>query len=252
MPKSLSFPIRRLGLALALCLAAPAGAQDAYDPFEGFNRLMFGFNQRVDRYLLEPTARGYRAITPEPVDTGISNFFSNLGDVSVLVNDLLQFKFHQAAQDSSRLVFNTTFGLGGLIDVATPMGLPKHDEDFGQTLGYWGLGSGPYLILPLLGSSSGRDVWRWPVDSYLLDPLTAVDSGTVRASATTLDLIDTRADLLEAGSILEEAALDPYTFQREAYLQRRLSLVHDGNPPRPDFDFDFDDEAEDEPPSAAP
>lgn len=230
-----------LGLLLTPFLAQ---ADDASDPLEPFNRSMFEFNRQIDRHVLKPAAEAYQKITPGFVRQGVTNFFSNLSDVYVFANDLLQLKFQQAIMDSQRVIYNSTFGLGGLVDLATPGGLPKHDEDFGQTLGYWGMGEGYYLVLPFFGPSTTRDVWSWPVDSYLLDPVGYIDPAAARYSLRGLYIINTRASLLKAGNLLEQAALDPYTFEREAYLQRRRSLVHDGQTPRPSFNTGEQDDSD--------
>ncbi|MDO6563839.1 VacJ family lipoprotein [Amphritea sp. 1_MG-2023] len=224
---------------LLLSLSLPAVAQstvesqssfDEYDvnadvdPWEGFNRSMFGFNDALDRYALKPVARGYKAITPNILEAGIGNFFSNLGDVGSLVNNLLQLKGEAAGQDLGRVVFNTTVGLVGLIDVATPMGLPEHNEDFGQTLGYWGVKTGPYLVLPFLGPSNVRDGIGLIPDS-MLDPVGEIDPIPTRNQLYTLRVIDTRMKLLGAEQLLSG---DRYTAMRDAYLQRREFLVNDG------------------------
>jgi phospholipid-binding lipoprotein MlaA len=217
---------------------------------------MFSFNRTIDNAVLKPVAKGYKAVTPKFVDIGISNFFSNLGDVVVIANDLLQLNPEQAAQNTLRLSVNSTLGLLGLIDIATPMGLPKTYEDFGQTLGYWGVGEGYYLILPLLGPSSTRDVFQYPVD-YFFYPVSYVDPTSDRLALRAVELIDFRADLLPADRALEDA-LDPYIFLREAYLERRRNLVHDGNPPEGvgvDLDGleDFiDDSSQEQPPAESP
>ncbi len=223
------------------------GPRDPRDPFEGYNRAMYDFNSDFDKALFRPVAEAYDEYVPKPVNTGISNFFSNLDDVLVLLNDLLQLKFEQALSDLSRLTWNSTVGLFGLIDVATPMGLPKHNEDFGQTLGYWGVGSGPYLVLPFLGPSSVRDGTGLLAD-WQVDPVMQVENPDERWGLVITDAVDTRAGLLRASNILETAALDPYVFMRDAYLQRRQSLVYDGNPPTTDefdpFAEEFDPLAE--------
>ena len=217
------------------------GPGDPNDPLERYNRAMYKFNDKFDQYLLKPVARGYDKITPTPVQKGVSNFFSNLDDVIVIVNDLLQLKFSQFASDTARLVVNSTLGLLGLIDWATDMGLEKHNEDFGQTMGYWGMPAGPYFILPFLGPSTIRDTGGLYVDTDYLDPIyRRVDEdfpppnrdGEAAWSMTVVKAVDTRAKLLKAESIMDEAALDPYVFLREAYLQRRKYLVYDGNPPK--------------------
>jgi len=169
-------------------------------------------------------------VLPDFARKGISNFFSNIGDVIVALNNLLQGKFTNAISDVGRIAVNTTVGLLGLIDVASEMGLEKHDEDFGQTLGYWGLGSGPYLVLPLLGPSSVRDTFGLAGD-WKTNPLTYVDPDRDRNALYGLSIISRRSELLEASDILATAALDPYEFVRDGYLQRRRNLVYDGNPP---------------------
>jgi phospholipid-binding lipoprotein MlaA len=229
-------------LVLSGCASAPV---DERDPLEPFNRQVYRFNDAFDRHILRPVAERYEAITPRPVNRGISNFFSNLGDINVIVNDLLQFKVAQAGFDLGRLTFNTTIGLLGFIDVATPMGLEKHDEDFGQTLGYWGVGTGWYLVLPFLGPSDMRD-GAGLVSDYHFDPVTRAADTRTRWAGITLRAVDTRAGLLKASRVFEQAALDPYAFMRDAYFQRRENLVYDGNPPPPKFDF------EDEPPEGEP
>jgi phospholipid-binding lipoprotein MlaA len=226
------------------------GERDPRDPWEGFNRGVHAFNTDFDEALAKPIAEGYVRVVPQTARTGVSNFFSNLGDVVVLANDLLQFKLHQAAADFSRLLWNTTVGLGGLIDVATPMGLTKHEEDFGQTLGRWGVGSGPYLVLPFLGPSSLRDGTGRLVDYTQFDLVGEIGDDTTRYTVIGLNAVNTRANLLRTTRLLEQGALDPYLFMRESYLQMRENLVYDGNPPAPEFDFDdFDDLPPDEPPA---
>lgn len=216
--------------------------RDDPDPFESYNRAMFRFNDAVDKAITKPVAQAYQAVLPEQVIASITNFFSNLNDAVVLVNDLLQFKFHQAAMDSSRIVFNTTFGVLGLFDVASRMELPKHYEDFGQTLGYWGFSEGYYLVLPLLGPSTVRDTFGL-VGNFYTNPTTwATDSDAVEWSLWGLDLINRRAALLRVERALADSQIDPYAFQRSAYLQMRRNLVYDGNLPRPDFDFDAEPE----------
>jgi len=228
-----------LALAGAGCASVP-GKGDPRDPFEGYNRAMYKFNDTVDRAILKPVAQGYDFVVPGPVKTGISNFFSNLGDVVIVVNDLLQGKGEQAVSDTGRLLMNSTIGLGGLLDIATPAGLAKHNEDFGQTLGKWGVGPGPYLILPLLGSSTVRDTAALPVDAQLKYPH-YVENVPARNTTYAVDTVQTRASLLSASNILGEAALDPYTFLRDAYLRRRLLLVYDGNPPKTKEDLEDED-----------
>lgn len=240
--------IKRLTLmCIAILMQACAtvdGPANPDDPYESFNRSMFAFNEGLDKYALKPLAKGYQAVTPDFVDTGVSNFFSNLDDILVVINDLLQLKFKQAAKDFSRFVYNTTFGLGGLIDFATGFGLPKNNEDFGQTLGYWGLDAGPYLVLPIVGASSVRDAVGFAVDSTQFDPVfQSIDDEATKWSLISLKYIDIRADLLSATNIIDETAPDKYAFIRDAWIQRRLNLVHDGNPPEEFSDEDlFEDD----------
>jgi len=223
---------------------------DKRDPWESFNRGVYAFNDDFDRAIFKPLATGYDKVVPSPVNNSISNFFSNLDDVIVLVNDILQLKFEQSLSDLGRITFNTTFGLFGLFDVATAMDLPKHNEDFGQTLGRWGVGSGPYLVLPFLGPSTLRDGAALPVD-WQIDPIYRNSHKDIQWGGTGLKAVDTRAGLLRASRILDTAALDPYTFMRDAYLQRRQNLVYDGNPPASAID-EFDPFSEEFDPLADP
>lgn len=213
--------------AMAMVMAAPAQAENEskdVDPWQGFNRAMFTFNEQLDKYALKPAAQGYRFVMPDIAERGVDNFFSNLSDVRSAVNSLLQGKVDDALTSVGRLVFNSTFGLAGLIDVATPMGLEQKPEDFGQTLGYWGLGTGPYLVLPVLGPSSVRDGIGL-VPDMALEPISHVDHVPTRNSLYGLKLINARAQLLKAEQIISG---DKYIFVRDAYLQRREFLVNDG------------------------
>jgi phospholipid-binding lipoprotein MlaA len=219
---------------------------DPGDPLENYNRAVFQFNQDFDRVYTKPIAKAYTKVVPAPVNRGISNFFSNLYDVTVLANDILQFKFGQAAQDSMRIFFNSTIGLAGFIDVATYMELPRHNEDFGQTLGYWGVPTGPYFMLPFLGPSTVRDSVGLAIDDTYSSPLFK-QPARLRNPLVVVNFIDTRAGLLGADRILKAAALDPYVFTRDAYLQRRRYLVYDGNPPQEPLESDYTDEI-DKPP----
>jgi phospholipid-binding lipoprotein MlaA len=225
---------KKFTVTLALCALLLGGCAtngDPRDPLEPLNRGIYQFNDAVDRGIMKPVAKGYKAVLPQPVRTGVGNFFSNLDDVVVLLNDLLQFKFGQAASDFSRLVWNTSVGILGLIDVATPMDLPKHNEDFGQTLGRWGVGNGPYLVLPLLGPSNLRDTVGLVVD-YRVDPVYQQDDMADRNTAIVLRAIHKRSVLLGAEDVVREGALDPYSFVRDAYLDRRRNLIYDGKPPK--------------------
>ena len=237
--------------ALGGCATVGSSTPNPRDPLESFNRAMYDFNEGVDRAVVKPLAQGYRAITPIPVDMGVTNFFSNLADVRSAVNNLLQLKVTRAASDVGRVLVNSTVGVAGLFDVATNMNLPRYNEDFGQTLGVWGIGAGPYIVLPFLGPSSGRDAVGLVADWYL-DPLTYVDDGGVAWGLKGLRVIDRRADLLAASKVLEQAALDPYAFVREAYLQRRESDVYDGNPPARDENGGDADDSPVSAPAAAP
>lgn len=225
-------------VALSGCATVDTDYRDPTDPFEGVNRAVYRFNEHLDRFILKPLARGYQAILPQPVNRGVTNFFSNLDDVTSAINNLLQLKLSRALSDVGRVVVNTTVGLLGFVDVASNVNLPKYGEDFGQTLGAWGVSSGPYIVLPLFGPSSGRDAVGLVVD-WFTDPVTYIEDERVRYSLLGLRLVDERAGLLGASRVLEEAALDRYIFLRDAFLQQRLNAVHDGNPPLED---EFDDE----------
>jgi phospholipid-binding lipoprotein MlaA len=204
---------------------------DAYDPWEGMNRKTFAFNDAIDRAVLKPVAQGYQKVTPGFVREGVNNFFGNLEDVGTGLNNFLQGKFAEGVSDTGRIVVNTVLGVFGLWDVATPMGLEKHDEDFGQTLGAWGVYPSPYLVIPLLGPRTVLDAparfvdpqWYWP--RY-------IDNDTLYWSIFGLDKVRQRANLLKAETVLDEASIDRYSFLRDAWWQRRRNQVYDGNPPR--------------------
>ena len=220
------------------------------DPFETFNRGVFAINDGIDKIVLKPIAETYTTLVPNPIDVGVTNFFSNINDIIVVANDLLQLKFKQAISDTSRFAINSTVGLLGFIDVASNFDFPKHSEDFGQTLGFWGLGKGPYLVLPLLGPSSVRDTMGLGADSFL-DPRFYVtgSNGVTRAmwASEGINKVDLRADLLAGEEVLDVAALDKYSYLRDAYLARREYLVYDENPPLSEEEEDiFDDEEEGE------
>lgn len=235
---------RQVIMILVMAISPVAFAEQESDPWEGFNRGVFSFNETLDKYLLKPVAQGYDYVTPSPVRTGIGNFFNNIGEISTVANDLLQGKFKQAGLDSTRFLVNTTVGVAGLMDIGSRIGLERHDEDFGQTLGYWGLGSGPYLMLPFLGPSTVRDT-AGLVPDYYISPYNNIDDNTIRYSLRGLQIVDLRANLLEAEKLV---AGDRYSFFREAYLQRREFLVRDGAI-QDDFNDDddlFDDEGAEE------
>ncbi|MEC8169929.1 MAG: VacJ family lipoprotein [Pseudomonadota bacterium] len=216
-----------LFLLLLVLIIVPSTYASDDDPLEPMNRAIFEFNEIVDDNVLKPIAKGYKYVTPDPVEVGISNFFSNLGEIGTITNDLLQLKFAQAGRDTMRFFLNSTLGIFGIFDVATPLGLSKNKEDFGQTLGFWGVPDGPYLVLPFLGPSSFRDGPSMIVD-YELSPVEQLHHEE-RQVLQTLDIVDTRARLLRATKILDTAAKDKYIFIRESYLQKRESQVNDGN-----------------------
>jgi phospholipid-binding lipoprotein MlaA len=219
-----------LALSLLGGCASTSSSGNPQDPYESVNRSIYRFNEQVDKAVLKPVAQAYRFALPTPVRTGVSNFFSNINDVIVTLNNLLQGKFTTATSDFGRIVVNSTVGLLGLIDVASDAGLPKHDEDFGQTLGWYGTPNGPFIMLPFLGPSTGRDVVG-RVGDYFSDPVKYVDPFGTRTALWTTRIVNRRAELLDASTILQTAALDPYAFVRDAYLQRRRNLIYDGAPP---------------------
>lgn len=214
------------------CAHSPVNDPD--DPLEGFNRGVFAFNSTIDDYVARPIAKGYDYVLPDAAQTGVGNFFNNVTYPTVIVNDILQGKIVQSWADLGRLIFNSIVGIGGLVDAASMIGLERHSEDFGQTFGYWGIGNGAFLMIPLLGPSTNRDlVGRF--GNSLTNPLTYVGSD-ISLPLSAVDIIDTRAQLLSVDSVLEQQ-LDRYIFVRNAYLQRRESLVHDGNPPKQQLDY---------------
>lgn len=200
------------------------------DPFEKFNRAMFEFNDTLDENIFKPVAKGYKAVVPEPVRNCVRNVFSNVADVWIAVNNLLQGKPIAAISDVCRVVVNTTIGLLGCLDVASEFGLTKHNEDLGQTLGRWGIGSGPYLVLPFFGPSTFRDGVGL-VGDFKADLVANIDHVPTRNTLLTLRFVDRRATLLSVSDVLEKVALDRYIYIRDAYLQRRHSQIYDGNPP---------------------
>ncbi len=222
---------KALALALALlcagCATVPSGKPDPRDPWERFNRTSFAINDALDRAALKPVAKAYKKVTPRIVRTGVSNFISNLDTISTVVNDVLQGKMRQAGQDSARFLMNTTLGLGGLFDPASAAGLERNDEDFGQTLGKWGVKSGPYLMLPLLGPSTVRDSFARIPDQFT-HPVNYLEDDSTRYLIRAVDVLDLRAGLLDLDAQLEKS-YDRYAFVRTAWLQRREYMVTDGN-----------------------
>lgn len=244
-----AIPTITLIFAVALTGCASTGASNPADPFEPINRNIYKFNDTVDKAVIKPIARGYKAVMPAVGRTMVSNFFSNLDDVVVTVNDILQFKLVQGFSDGMRFVVNSTVGVFGLIDVATMGNLNKHNEDFGQTLGKWGVGNGPYIVLPVLGPSTLRDSVGLYGDGFP-SPMYQMQDMQARNQAYLARGINRRSEFLDQEKILNEAMVDPYQFMRDAYLQHRVNQVYDGNPPRPRYDYEeFDDS---EPPLPAP
>lgn len=224
--------VARLVLGGVLLASGPAVVQaaPANDPFEGFNRSVTRFNDTVDEWALRPLAEGYRKVVPEVIRIGVDNVFNNLSDVWSVVNNALQGKGEATVVMTMRVIVNTTFGFGGLLDWATPMGMERQTEDFGQTLGAWGVSAGPYIVLPLLGPSTLRDTAALPID-WQAGPSQLAHNSDQQLAITALKVVSTRAGLLSATKMLDDLALDKYTFVRDAYLARRLNQVYDGNPP---------------------
>jgi len=251
-----------LAAVLAGCASVPAGAEGAAapapvlaapspaDPLERWNRAVFAFNDAVDEAVLAPLARGYRAAVPTPLRNAVGNFFGNLRDAWSGVNQLLQAKPLDAVHMGMRFTVNTVFGVVGFVDVASEVGLDRRSEDFGQTLGRWGVPAGPYLVLPLLGPSTLRDSFGLVADSAA-SPVMWLGHEHERWAASALDVVHRRSVLIGADQLLRDIAFDRYQFLRDAHLQRRLNQVHDGNPPAEVDDFD-DDEDFDAPAGAAP
>ncbi len=230
-----------LGL-LAACSNSQTKENVDNDPYESLNRISYDFNETLDQSLVKPIAVAYVGVTPLPVRNSVTNFFDNITYLNVILNAILQGKFDQALTDSLRFVYNSTVGIAGLFDVSTAIGMPKHNEDLGQTLAVWGVSQGAYMYIPLSGPETSRE---FPdiISSTLLNPITYV-TGTVLFPLTAVNIINRRADLLDATKFRDEAALDPYSFTREAYLQQRQNLIYDGNPPIEDYDDIFDEEFE--------
>lgn len=221
------------GLLALGCVAESMADSNPRDPYESFNRAMFSVNEAVDTYAAKPVAQVYDKAVPLPAKAAVGNFFGNAGDLWIGVNSALQGKFSDAGLDIGRLLVNSTVGIFGLFDVASELGLDKHDEDFGQTLAVWGVGDGGYLFWPIIGPRTVRDTAGWGVDSYG-DPVWSVRPIPVRNSMLAVRFVDIRASLLPADKVVEEAALDKYSYIRDAYLQRRRNQIFDGRPPRLD------------------
>ncbi len=223
---------------LAGC-ASSTRMKNPVDPLESFNRGVYQFNDALDKSIVKPVAQGYNTVMPTPGKVFVNNFFSNLNDIVVTLNDLLQFKFVQAFSDSGRVLINSTIGVFGLIDVASQTGFEKHNEDFGQTLGYWGVGNGPYLVLPILGPSTFRDTLGFYTDT-LSSQLSQVKPVRTRNELYLTKAINIRTQLLDREKLFDEAALDRYEFTRDTYLLHRKSLVYDGNPPHEKYEDDVE------------
>tara|TARA_B100000925_G_C21972428_1_gene458503 strand:- start:110 stop:868 length:759 start_codon:yes stop_codon:yes gene_type:complete len=210
------------------------------DPLEPINRAVFGFNEVIDDTILEPVANGYKFVTPDPVEESVTNFFNNLGEINTIINSALQLKLDKTLSSSGRLVINSTVGIFGLFDVATTLGITRHNEDFGQTLGYYGVPSGPYLVLPFFGPSSFRDAPSFFADVQMereISPVHTELHHEERQAIQATNVIDTRANLLQATKILDTAAKDKYVFLRESYLQKRAQMITDGKDVQ-DFEID--------------
>jgi len=239
-------PITKISLVLIFialttgCATTQTTANGDPDPLEPGNRVFYSINDTLDKALLQPIAETYAEYTPDLVRTAITNFFDNLSYLNVVLNSFLQGKFDQGLSDATRLVFNTTIGLGGLVDVGSHIDLPAHNEDFGQTLAVWGVDQGSYLYIPVQGPNTTRDVTDLAT-SALTNPITYA-AGAILFPLAAINIINKRANLLEATRIRDEAAVDPYVFTREAHLQRREYLIHDGNPPTTGYDDIFDAE----------
>ncbi|MGQ0658016.1 MAG: MlaA family lipoprotein [Chromatiales bacterium] len=224
------------GLIILMLLSGCVGnAAEDDDPLQGVNRVIYNINDSLDKAVIKPVATAYSKVTPKGVRMGVTNFFDNVSYINVIANDVLQGKFQQAANDTGRFLLNSTVGFGGLFDVASGAGLPKNDEDLGQTFGKWGAGEGAYLVLPIFGPNSVRDAPDLAT-STVLNPLFYV-STTVTLPLGIVNGINKRANLLEATRIRDEAALDAYSFTREAYRQNREYRIYDGNPPTKDLEY---------------
>jgi phospholipid-binding lipoprotein MlaA len=224
---------RRLAFLAAFCVtfSAAVQAQDVADPLEGFNRTMFSVNEALDTYALRPVAKAYDTVSPLPVKAGVGNFFGNVGELWVGANNALQGKVDNAGNGLARFLINSTVGIFGLFDVASELGFERYNEDFGQTLAVWGVSEGPYLYLPVIGPRTGRDFVGWAIDSAV-DPVSQINPDSVRMGVNVLRVVDIRAGLLSTDKVIDEAAIDKYAYIRDAYLQRRNSLIFDGRPPR--------------------
>lgn len=231
-------------VALSGCASNP---QNPDDPFEDYNRAMFKINQRVDKFTFRPLARVYDTVAPRPVKIGVGNFFGNLGDLWIGANNMLQGKFADGVSDWMRFALNSTWGIAGLLDIASEAGLPKHDEDFGQTLAVWGVGEGPFVVLPFFGPRTTRDAWAIPVDLQF-DQVWGVNHVRTRNSMTAFRITHNRANFLGVEKTLAHGSLDRYTYTRDFYLQQRRFKVSDGQLALEYEDYDDSEPAEPEMP----
>jgi phospholipid-binding lipoprotein MlaA len=230
----------RIGALIVVLLGSGcATTNNPNDPLEGYNRAMFSFNDGVDRAVAQPVAKAYKAVTPQFVRTGVSNFFGNISDLWSGINQIFQGRIEAGASSLMRVAINTTIGLGGLLDVAGEMRLPSEKSDFGQTLGKWGVGSGPYVVLPLLGPSTLRDTVGLPADFYG-NLWTYKDPVSVRNTGTLVGFVNLRARYLDTANLLEDASLDKYSFVRDAYLQRRQSQIDGASTQNDEDDGDWE------------
>ncbi len=244
----MQFKLLKIMFSCLMLIIATGCATTSNDPLESVNRGVYKFNDVTDKVVLKPVASAYKTVTPSPVRKGFSNFLNNLGSITSVVNNILQLKFSNAFTEAGRFVINSTFGLAGFIDVASMDNVPVHREDFGQTLGHWGVGNGPYLVLPFMGPSTLRDSTGMVFDRVTTDPVTYTHNiGEIRLhnQLRAAQIIDTRTRLLDATDLLDGAALDPYAFTRDAYLQKRASDVQDGLVPVDLIDGAFEPADED-------
>ncbi len=222
-----TIPMFLVSVLLVGC--ATTASLDERDPLVDFNRGVYSFNQTMDELIFDPIGKLYRAVTPNFLEKGISNFFSNLGDLSVIANQILQFKFDKAASDVSRVLVNSTIGLLGFFDVSSEIGLPKHNEDFGQTLAQWGFSSGPYIVLPFFGPTTLRDLSSLVVDKGALNPMFYIENDTTKSGLLTLNYVDFKSRSSITHDLIGTASLDEYEFIKNAYFEKRAYEISDGN-----------------------
>ena len=208
---------------------ATTASFDERDPLEGFNRGVYSFNQTMDEIVFNPISKLYKAITPDIIEKGVSNFFSNLGDLSVIANEILQLKFDKAASDASRVLINSTIGLLGFFDISSEIGLPKHNEDFGQTLAQWGFEPGPYIVVPFFGPATFRDLSSFVIDKGILNPIFYIEDDMTKAGLLTLNYVDFKSRFSSTNDLIGVASLDEYEFIKNAYFEKRAYEINDGN-----------------------